>query len=71
MIFGREDPHVPLKGRMLIKEVEVDLRQGIKNTKVLAMEKSGVLMEWVEVNGDHAFIRDEFSKERFFLINCR
>jgi carboxymethylenebutenolidase len=43
-IWGRQDPHVPLEGRMKIKarldEVEANY-------------------QWLEVNGAHAFMRDE------------
>jgi carboxymethylenebutenolidase len=43
-IWGRQDPHVPLEGRIKIKarldEVEANY-------------------QWVEVNGAHAFMRDE------------
>jgi carboxymethylenebutenolidase len=44
MIYGRQDPHVPLEGRMkvLARLNEVDAR-----------------FTWHEVNGAHAFLRDE------------
>jgi len=44
MIFGRQDPHVPLEGRLKIHA---------------AMEAAGTFFQWHEVNGAHAFIRDE------------
>jgi carboxymethylenebutenolidase len=44
MIWGRQDPHIPYEGRRLIHD---------------AMEKAGVTFQWHEVNGAHAFIRDE------------
>jgi carboxymethylenebutenolidase len=44
MIWGRQDPHVPFEGRRLIHDT---------------MEKAGVTYQWHEVNGAHAFIRDE------------
>ncbi|TSD94609.1 dienelactone hydrolase family protein [Skermania sp. ID1734] len=44
MIWGRQDPHIPLEGRQLIHA---------------AMEDAGVDFTWHEVNGQHAFIRDE------------
>lgn len=44
MIFGRQDPHVPLDGRTLIRN---------------RLEEAGVNYEWHEVNAAHAFMRDE------------
>jgi len=44
MIWGRQDPHVPLEGRNLIHA---------------RLEEAGILYQWVEVNGQHAFLRDE------------
>lgn len=44
MIFGRQDPHVPLEGRNKIRA---------------RLEESGVTFTWHEVNGQHAFLRDE------------
>ncbi len=44
MIFGRQDPHVPLEGRLVIHA---------------AMEAAGTFFQWHEVNGAHAFLRDE------------
>ena len=43
-IFGRQDPHVPLEGRNLIKA---------------RLEEAGARFTWHEVNGAHAFMRDE------------
>lgn len=44
MIWGRQDPHIPLEGRM----------------KVLArLNELGLRLNWHEVNGAHAFMRDE------------
>ena len=44
MIWGRQDPHIPTEGRM----------------KVLArLNEVGTRLSWVEVNGAHAFMRDE------------
>ena len=44
MIWGRQDPHVPLEGR----------------TKILErLNAAGTLLNWIEVNGAHAFMRDE------------
>jgi len=42
--WGRQDPHVPLDGRNKIKA---------------RLEESGVLFQWIELNGAHAFMRDE------------
>ncbi|GAA4496175.1 dienelactone hydrolase family protein [Gluconacetobacter tumulicola] len=44
MVWGRQDPHVPFAGRQMIRE---------------ALEGAGVRHEWYEVNGQHAFLRDE------------
>lgn len=44
MIWGRQDPHVPLEGRRLVQKRLDDLNL-----------KYG----WLEVNGAHAFMRDE------------
>jgi carboxymethylenebutenolidase len=44
MIWGRQDPHIPTEGRM----------------KVLArLNELGLRISWHEVNGAHAFMRDE------------
>ena len=44
MIWGRQDPHAPLEGRSLIHA---------------RLEEAGVTFQWLEVNGAHAFMRDE------------
>ena len=44
MIWGRQDPHVPFEGRMQIRR---------------ALEEGGTNHQTFEVNGAHAFIRDE------------
>src|ERR1022692_3998296 len=43
-IWGRQDPHVPLEGRNKIKA---------------RLDEVGVNFTWHEVNGQHAFMRDE------------
>jgi carboxymethylenebutenolidase len=43
-IWGRQDPHIPLEGRNLIKA---------------RLEETGARFTWHEVNGAHAFMRDE------------
>ena len=43
-IWGRQDPHVPLEGRNRIHA---------------RLEEAGVRFQWFEVNGAHAFMRDE------------
>jgi carboxymethylenebutenolidase len=43
-IWGRQDPHVPLEGR-----VKIHAR----------LEEAGVNFQWLEVNAAHAFLRDE------------
>ena len=43
-IWGRQDPHVPLEGRNMIKA---------------RLEEVGARFTWHEVNGAHAFMRDE------------
>jgi carboxymethylenebutenolidase len=44
MIWGRQDPHIPREGRALIYQ---------------AMTDAGLHFTWHEVNGQHAFMRDE------------
>jgi carboxymethylenebutenolidase len=44
MIWGRQDPHIPAEGRVLIYN---------------AMTAAGVKFTWHEFNGAHAFMRDE------------
>ena len=43
-IWGRQDPHVPLEGRVKIKA---------------RLDEIGANYQWIEVNGAHAFMRDE------------
>jgi len=43
-IWGRQDPHIPLEGRNLIKA---------------QLEAAGTRFTWHEFNGAHAFLRDE------------
>ena len=43
-IFGRQDPHVPLEGRNLIRA---------------RLEEANLRFQWHEVNAAHAFLRDE------------
>lgn len=44
MFWGRQDPHVPLEGRRLIHA---------------RLDEVGATYQWIEVNGQHAFMRDE------------
>lgn len=44
MIWGRQDPHVPVEGRDLIRE---------------KLTAAGMRFTWHEYNGAHAFLRDE------------
>ena len=44
MIWGRQDPHVPREGRTVVYNAIAD---------------AGLLFTWHEVNGQHAFLRDE------------
>ncbi len=44
MIWGRQDPHTPLEGRMTIFN---------------RLNEVGATFTWHEVNGAHAFLRDE------------
>jgi len=50
MIFGRQDTHVPRSGRDLIRSI---------------LEDSNVTFSFLEVQAQHAFIRDENSKGRW------
>jgi carboxymethylenebutenolidase len=43
-IWGRQDPHIPLEGRNLVKA---------------RLEAAGTRFTWHEFNGAHAFLRDE------------
>jgi carboxymethylenebutenolidase len=43
-VWGRQDPHIPLEGRVRIHA---------------RLEEAGVNFQWIEVNGQHAFLRDE------------
>jgi carboxymethylenebutenolidase len=43
-IWGRQDPHVPLEGRNKIKA---------------RLDEVGANFQWLELNGAHAFLRDE------------
>jgi len=43
-VWGRQDPHVPLEGRILIRR---------------RLEEAGVFYQWHEFNAQHAFLRDE------------
>ena len=43
-IWGRQDPHVPLEGRRQI---------------LARLDEVGTNYQWIEVNGAHAFMRDE------------
>ena len=44
MVWGRQDPHIPGEGRRLIYD---------------AMTAADIEFSWHEVNGEHAFMRDE------------
>lgn len=50
MIYGRQDPHVPAEGRDKVRA---------------ALAGAGVNHQWLEVNGQHAFMRDENSFGRY------
>lgn len=43
MVWGRHDPHVPYEGRRQIRD---------------ALEQAELALEWHEVDGQHAFLRD-------------
>jgi dienelactone hydrolase len=58
MIFGKQDPHIPKEGRLMIYKALNDLN---------------IDVQWCEFNAQHAFIRDEGSKGRFddkLTSNC-
>ncbi|BGO99203.1 metalloendopeptidase [Rhodotorula toruloides] len=50
MIFGTQDGHVPLAGRTLIRD---------------RLTNAGTKLSFLELQANHAFIRDEMSKGRF------
>jgi carboxymethylenebutenolidase len=43
MIWGRQDPHIPREGRRIVYD---------------ALSDAEVNFQWIEVNGEHAFLRD-------------
>jgi len=44
IIWGRQDPHIPAEGRTKVHQ---------------ALDEAGIRFNWHEVNGEHAFMRDE------------
>jgi len=44
MIWGHQDPHIPVEGRRLVQE---------------RLTEAGITFTWHEFNGAHAFMRDE------------
>jgi carboxymethylenebutenolidase len=57
LVFGRQDPHIPLEGRRQVQA---------------ALESTGRTFEWHEFNAQHAFIRDEgnrFDAARTALVH--
>lgn len=44
MVWGRQDPHIPTEGRMAV---------------LTRLNEVGARLNWHEVNGAHAFLRDE------------
>jgi len=50
MIFGKQDTHVPRGGRDLIRK---------------ELDDANVIVSFLEVQAQHAFIRDESSKGRW------
>jgi len=44
IIWGRQDPHIPAEGRLKVYQ---------------ALSDAGTRFSWHEVNGEHAFMRDE------------
>ena len=44
MVWGRQDPHIPTEGRMKVLQ---------------RLNEVGTRLNWHEVNGAHAFLRDE------------
>ncbi|GAA6059381.1 hypothetical protein JCM10212_003279 [Sporobolomyces blumeae] len=55
LIFGVKDGHVPLEGRNLIRS----------KLTTPTVAKSGLNLSFLELQANHAFIRDEMSKGRF------
>ena len=56
MIWGRQDPHIPLEGRTIV---------------LARLNELGTSFSWHEVNGAHAFMRDEgprYDPELAFLL---
>ena len=56
MVWGRSDPHVPYAGRRKIRD---------------ALEEAGARVEWHEVDGQHAFLRDSAPRfDAVLFLNC-
>ncbi len=68
MIFGKQDTHVPREGRDLIRKTLEDAN--VTATVRLILPLALVLLtnyqlQFIEVQAQHAFIRDESSKGRW------
>ena len=57
LVFGKQDPHIPVAGRTLIRNTLIEAK---------------VDVDFIEVNANHAFLRDESSKGRYdpALADC-
>ncbi|OJT12963.1 hypothetical protein TRAPUB_10528 [Trametes pubescens] len=58
MIFGKQDTHVPREGRDII-------RKTLEDADVTATVRSTTMPTFIEVQAQHAFVRDEQSKGRW------
>lgn len=67
MIFGKQDTHVPRAGRDAIrKELEdANVTTSVRTFSPASRLTADFLIQFVEVQAQHAFIRDESSKGRW------
>lgn len=67
MIFGRQDTHVPRAGRDLIRNTldDANVSWSVSAMRHLALAGANRIGQFLEVQAQHAFIRDESSKGRW------
>jgi carboxymethylenebutenolidase len=67
MIFGKQDTHVPRAGRDIIRKVleEANVPVSVSTSLTIGMHWLLIQIQFLEVQAQHAFIRDESSKGRW------
>ena len=69
MVFGKQDTHVPRAGRDLIRTVldDANVTVSVSIEPIVCMIKLTTFCHWqfLEVQAQHAFIRDDQSKGRW------